>query len=53
MVQRSELSAANGGTLQVRLEGGSAYVNDALIVQTDVEADNGIIHVIDAVLMPG
>ena len=53
VVQRSEISAANGGTLQVRVEGGAAYVNDALIVQTDVEADNGIIHVIDAVLMPG
>jgi uncharacterized surface protein with fasciclin (FAS1) repeats len=36
----------------VSLQGGEAFVNDARIVQTDVEAENGIIHVIDAVLVP-
>ena len=27
-------------------------VNDATVVQADIEADNGVIHVIDKVLMP-
>ncbi|HEX6069348.1 MAG TPA: fasciclin domain-containing protein, partial [Longimicrobiaceae bacterium] len=52
VVSTSSLSMANGGTVQVSLQGGNAFVNDARIVQTDVEAENGIIHVIDAVLLP-
>jgi transforming growth factor-beta-induced protein len=48
----NELQMANGGTVTVRVESSGAYVNDSRIVQTDVEADNGIIHVIDAVLLP-
>lgn len=31
---------------------GSIKINDAAIVQSDVEADNGVIHVIDKVLLP-
>jgi uncharacterized surface protein with fasciclin (FAS1) repeats len=31
----------------------SVYVNDAKVVKADVEATNGIIHVIDKVIMPG
>lgn len=30
----------------------SVKVNDANIIKTDVEADNGIIHIIDKVLLP-
>jgi transforming growth factor-beta-induced protein len=52
VVGASQLSMANGGTTRIRLEGGSAFVNDSRIVATDVEAFNGVIHVIDAVLMP-
>jgi uncharacterized surface protein with fasciclin (FAS1) repeats len=28
-------------------------VDDAEVVATDIEASNGVIHVIDAVIMPG
>ena len=31
---------------------GKVYVNDIEIVQFDIEATNGVIHVIDAVLLP-
>jgi uncharacterized surface protein with fasciclin (FAS1) repeats len=27
-------------------------INDANVVQTDIEASNGVIHVIDAVILP-
>jgi transforming growth factor-beta-induced protein len=52
VVSRTQLTTAGGGTAQIRLEGGTAFINNARIVATDVEASNGIIHVIDAVLLP-
>ncbi|ABN75196.1 fasciclin domain-containing protein [Cereibacter sphaeroides] len=41
-----------GGALTVTLEGGPK-VNGVAISQPDVDASNGVIHVIDGVLMPG
>ena len=35
------------------VQGGSAYVDGAKIVIADVDASNGVIHVIDKVLLPG
>jgi transforming growth factor-beta-induced protein len=32
--------------------GGTAYVNGATILAADIDASNGVIHVIDAVLLP-
>jgi uncharacterized surface protein with fasciclin (FAS1) repeats len=40
-----------GPELTVSLAGG-ARVNDAAVTQADVVADNGVIHVIDSVLLP-
>jgi uncharacterized surface protein with fasciclin (FAS1) repeats len=34
------------------VDGDSVMVNDANVVQTDILASNGVIHVIDAVLLP-
>jgi len=31
---------------------GGVTVDDATVIQADVEAENGVIHVIDRVLMP-
>jgi uncharacterized surface protein with fasciclin (FAS1) repeats len=39
-----------GGPVAVALEGESLTVGGATVVQTDIEACNGIIHVIDAVI---
>ncbi len=41
-----------GNEVKIGLSGG-AMVNEANIVTADVEADNGVIHVIDKVLIPG
>ncbi|WP_145104887.1 fasciclin domain-containing protein [Cereibacter sediminicola] len=41
-----------GGELTITLEGGPK-VNGTAISQPDVDASNGVIHVIDGVLMPG
>jgi transforming growth factor-beta-induced protein len=48
----SSLTMANGGTTTIALTQMGAFINDARIVQTDVAASNGIIHIIDAVLLP-
>ncbi len=46
-----EAEAVNGGTLTIMTEGG-VMVNEANVVTADIEASNGVIHVIDAVLLP-
>lgn len=41
-----------GPDIGFRMEGDSVFANDAEVVQTDVLASNGVIHVVDAVLLP-
>ncbi len=31
---------------------GNVYINDAMVTVKDLEADNGVVHVIDAVILP-
>jgi uncharacterized surface protein with fasciclin (FAS1) repeats len=52
VVSSNRIRMANGGFTTISLTDGGAYINDSQIVVTDVEASNGIIHVIDAVLLP-
>jgi transforming growth factor-beta-induced protein len=52
VVAESTLSTVNGASLQVTVNGGAVKINDANIVAVDVQATNGVIHVIDAVLLP-
>jgi transforming growth factor-beta-induced protein len=40
------------GAASVRVENGNVYINDARVIVTDIQASNGIIHVIDAVILP-
>ena len=42
----------NGAELSISVDGESVMVNEATVTQADVEAANGVIHVIDAVLLP-
>ena len=46
-----EAKTVQGGSLQVTTTGG-VKVDAANVVKTDVAASNGVIHVIDSVLMP-
>ncbi len=48
----SSLETLQGSDLTVSLRDGKPYVNDSQIIITDIHAKNGIIHVIDAVLVP-
>jgi transforming growth factor-beta-induced protein len=42
----------NGKALSISVEGGTVRVDDATVIATDIEASNGIIHVIDKVILP-
>jgi uncharacterized surface protein with fasciclin (FAS1) repeats len=41
-----------GKDVAVKVEGGNVYINDAKVIITDIETSNGVIHVIDTVLIP-
>ncbi len=43
---------ANGAELDIKVNGSTVMVNDAKVVKADVKASNGVIHVVDKVLMP-
>lgn len=42
----------NGAALDIEVRGGKVYVNNAMVTATDITASNGVIHVIDTVVMP-
>ncbi len=41
-----------GENVTIRVEDGNVFINDAQVIITDIVADNGVIHVIDTVLLP-
>lgn len=47
-----DVATVNGATVAISVDGDTVMVNDATVVQTDIEASNGVIHVIDTVLLP-
>ncbi len=47
-----EVATVNGATIMISVDGSSVMVNDANVVATDVMASNGVIHVIDKVILP-
>jgi len=47
-----ELTTVEGSTLEVMVKNGEVTVGGAKVISADVEASNGVIHVIDKVLMP-
>ena len=51
-VKSGRVKTANGSSLDVRVSRGGVTVNKAKVVATDVMASNGVIHVIDSVIIP-
>lgn len=46
------VATVNGGNIGLSVEDETLLVNTATVTQTDILTDNGVIHVLDAVLMP-
>ena len=52
VVKLSKAKTAQGSEVRIRVKDGRVYVDNALVTATDIKARNGVIHVIDSVLLP-
>jgi uncharacterized surface protein with fasciclin (FAS1) repeats len=50
--QELDVETVQGETVAIDGSDGAVKVDEATVVQADIEADNGVIHVIDTVIMP-
>ena len=51
-VKPGALKSVEGSPITVAATGGKVMVDGATITKTDISADNGVIHVIDSVIVP-
>jgi uncharacterized surface protein with fasciclin (FAS1) repeats len=51
-VRTTNAKTVNGKKLAIKVHDGKVTVGGANVVKTDIDASNGVIHVIDAVLIP-
>ena len=51
-VRSGDVKTVQGQPLHVRADGSAVMVNDAHVTKTDIMASNGVIHVIDTVVLP-
>ena len=52
VVKLTSAKTVNGQSVKIAVDGGKVKVDGANVVKTDIGASNGVIHVIDAVLLP-
>jgi uncharacterized surface protein with fasciclin (FAS1) repeats len=53
VVKLDSAKTVEGEDITIKTENGKVMVDNANVVKTDVGASNGVIHVIDAVILPG
>jgi uncharacterized surface protein with fasciclin (FAS1) repeats len=52
VVNLSEASTVNGADIAIKVMDGKVHINNATVIAADVATSNGVIHVIDTVLLP-
>ena len=52
VVKLHEAKTVNGQDVKIMVDGGKVMADNANVVQTDIQCTNGVIHVIDTVLLP-
>jgi uncharacterized surface protein with fasciclin (FAS1) repeats len=51
-VKTGAAPTVNGAKINLKADGGKVMVNKANVVKADIACDNGVIHVIDSVILP-
>ena len=52
VVKLSEATTVEGSKVKISVKDGNVMINDAKVIKADVKASNGVIHVIDTVILP-
>ena len=52
VVNLESATTALGLDVAIRVDNGNVYINDAQVIITDIQASNGVIHVVDSVILP-
>ncbi len=52
VVKLKEAKTANGASVKIKVDGGKVYINDSQVLKTDIVCSNGVVHLIDSVLLP-
>ena len=52
VVKLKEAKTVNGAMVAVKVDGGNVMINKAKVTTADIAASNGVIHIIDTVLLP-
>jgi uncharacterized surface protein with fasciclin (FAS1) repeats len=52
VLKLTSAKAVSGDTIDIKASGGSVMVDEARVMKTDINASNGVIHVIDSVILP-
>jgi uncharacterized surface protein with fasciclin (FAS1) repeats len=52
VVSLDSATTAQGSDVRIQIADGSVMVNNATVTATDIETSNGVIHVIDTVILP-
>ncbi len=52
VVELDSATTLNGEDVMIKVDMGNVYINDAQVIITDIEASNGVIHVVDTVILP-
>jgi len=52
VVKLDSARTVEGQTVAIKVVDGGVMINDAHVIKADIEASNGVIHVIDSVMLP-
>jgi uncharacterized surface protein with fasciclin (FAS1) repeats len=52
VVNLDSAKTVNGKSLAIKVKDGKVMVDNAMVIKTDIVCSNGVIHVIDAVVLP-
>ncbi len=52
VVKLKEATTVQGDKVVIKVEDGKVFVNDAQVIKTDIVCSNGVVHLIDSVILP-